>query len=123
MHLARIALVFLPIALCSCAAPADRMSFDPAPKPRVFAWDGSGNDPNKPRVRRKRTQILADENSANREREEALTSLRPYSTAWWTIYDQIEAEHDKRLARKLVICVGCSGHELQNDVTATIPRR
>ncbi len=109
MHLGQIALVFLPIALCSCAAPADRMGFDTSSKPRMFAWDGLGDNPNRPRVKVKRVKLSVDENSANRTREEALTSLRPYSTGWWAIQDEIEADYDKRLAPKLVICVGCVG--------------
>ena len=121
MRLAQIALFFLPIALCSCGAPADRMSFATSAKPRMLAWDGSGDNPNRPRVKVKRVQPSADENSANRTREEALTSLRPYSAAWWVIHDEIEAEHDKRLARKLVICVGCMRHSPQDDVTGSIP--
>ena len=121
MRLAQIALFFLPIALCSCAAPADRMSFYSSPTP--FAWDGSGNDPNRPRGKKKRVQILTDENPATRAREEALASLRPNSTAWWTIHNEIEAEHDKRLARKLLICAGCLRDPPQAEVTGTIPRQ
>ena len=94
MRLAQIALFFLPIALCSCAAPADRMSFDTSPEPRKFALDRVGDNPNAPRIKLKRIQVSADENSANRKREEALTSLRPYSAAWWAIQDEIEADHD-----------------------------
>jgi hypothetical protein len=120
MRLAQIALLFLPIALCSCAAP-DRVSFDTSPKPRMFAWDGSGHNPNAPRIKVKRVQVSADENSANRKREEVLTSLRPYSSAWWAIQNEIEADHDKRLARKLVICAGCLRHSPQDDATGTIP--
>lgn len=121
MHSSRIALFILPIALCSCAAPADRMSYDTSLRPQMFAWDGSGNDPNRPRAKVKRAEVSVDEYSANRTREEALTSLRPYSAAWWVIHDEIEADHDKRLARKLVICVGCVRHSLQGDVTGTVP--
>ena len=121
MRLAQIALFFLPIALCSCAAPADRVSFNTSPKPRMFAWDGSGDNPNAPRIKVKRVQVSADENSANRKRQEVLNSLRPYSAAWWAIQDEIEADHDKRLARKLVICVGCLRHSLPDDVTGSIP--
>ena len=117
MHRAQIVLFFLPFALCSCAAPADHMST----RPRVFAWDGLGNNPNLPRVKVKRAKILADENSANRTRKEALKSLHPYSAAWWAVQDEIEADYDKRLARKLVICVGCVRHSPQDGATGSIP--
>lgn len=121
MHLARMAVFFLPIALCSCAAPAARMTFDPSQKPRMLAWDGSGHDPNRPRVRVKRAVVSVDEDDANRKREQVFTTLRPYSAAWWAIHDEIKANHDKRLARKLVICGSCLRHSLQDEVTGTIP--
>ncbi|SDG67075.1 hypothetical protein SAMN05216338_100226 [Bradyrhizobium sp. Rc2d] len=36
-----------------------------------------------------------------------LGTLRPYSDAWWAIHDEIEAENDKQLGTKLVICPRC----------------
>jgi hypothetical protein len=41
------------------------------------------------------------------ERERTLTTLRPYSSAWWAVYDDIEGERDRQLAEKLVICRDC----------------
>jgi hypothetical protein len=121
VHLARILLLFLPIALCSCAAPAVRMNSDSSLKSRTFAWDGSGLDPNRPRAKVKRVRVLADEDSANQKRQEVFSSLRPYSAAWWAVRDEIEADHDKRLARKLVICSGClHGPPLDDVATGTI---
>lgn len=108
MHLVRIAFLLLPVAVSSCAAPADRVSFDTSPKRQMIAWDGLGDNPNRTRVVKvKRVQVSADENSGNRAREEVLTFLRPYSAAWWAVQDEIDADHDRRLARKLVICDGC----------------
>ena len=121
MRLAQLVLFILPIALCSCAAPGDRVSFNTSPKPQMFAWDGSGHDPNRPRVRVKRAVVSVDEDDANRKREQVFTTLRPYSVAWWAIHDEIEADHDKRLARKLVICGSCLHHSPQDEVTGTIP--
>jgi len=121
MLLARMALLVLPIALGSCVAPTARMSFDPSPRPQMFAWDGSGLDPNRPRVKVKRAAVPANEDDANRKREQVFTSLRPYSAAWWAIHEEIEADRDKRLAQKLVICGGCLRHSPQDDVTGTIP--
>jgi hypothetical protein len=43
----------------------------------------------------------------NIEREKALTDLRPYSAAWWAMREQIDAEEQKRLDAKIVICNGC----------------
>jgi hypothetical protein len=36
-----------------------------------------------------------------------LGTLRPYSDAWWAVHDEIEAENDKQLGSKLVICRRC----------------
>jgi hypothetical protein len=122
MRLARTIFCFLPIALCGCAAPAARVSFDSPSKSQLFAWDGSGQDPNRHRrVKIKRAELAGDENDANHEREKLLAAQRPYSAAWWAIHDEIEADHDRRLARKLVICAGCWRDSPPNDVTATIP--
>ncbi len=33
-----------------------------------------------------------------------LGTLRPYSDAWWAVHDEIEAENDRQLGTKLVIC-------------------
>jgi len=60
MHLARIFLLVLPIALCGCAAPVAHVNFDPSAKPRTFAWDGSGLDPNRPRAKVKRVSVAVD---------------------------------------------------------------
>jgi hypothetical protein len=121
MRLARILLLFLPIALCSCATPAARINFESSLKSRTFAWDGSGLDPNRPRAKVKRVSVPANEDSANQKRQEVFSSLRPYSAAWWAVRDEIEADHDKRLARKLVICGGCLHSPPLDDVTGTIP--
>jgi hypothetical protein len=122
MHLARILLLFLPIALCSCAAPAAHVNSGGSLKSRTFAWDGSGLDPNRPRAKVKRVSVLADEDGANQKRQDVFSSLRPYSAAWWAVRDEIEADHDKRLARKLVICSGClHAPSLDDVVTGTIP--
>jgi hypothetical protein len=121
MHLARIAVLLLPIALCSCAAPTARMGFDNSQKPRIFAWDGSGHDPNRPRVKARRTVVTAVEDDTNRKREQVFNTLSPYSAAWWAVHDEIEAYHDKRLGRKLVICSSCLRHSPRDEVTGTIP--
>ncbi len=36
-----------------------------------------------------------------------LATLRPFSEAWWVVHDEIEAENDKQLGTKLVICPRC----------------
>jgi len=120
MYPTRIALLFLSIALCSCAAPAARINFDTSQKSRTFAWDGLGRDPNLPRTRVKRARDPANEDDSNRKREKVFVSLQPYSAAWWAVHSEIEAENDKRLARKLVICASCLHPTSPVDVTGTI---
>ncbi len=36
-----------------------------------------------------------------------LGTLRPYSEAWWAVHDEIQAENDKQLGSKLMICPRC----------------
>ena len=120
MYFTRIALLLLQIALCSCTAPAARMNFDTSLKSRMFAWDGSGHDPNLPRARVKRGGYQTNEDDSNRTREKVFVSLHPYSAAWWAAHDEIEADNDKRLARKLVICDSCLQRSSQVDVTGTV---
>jgi hypothetical protein len=36
-----------------------------------------------------------------------LGTLRPFSEAWWVVHDEIEAENDRQLGTKLVICPRC----------------
>ena len=120
MYLTRIVLLFLPIAFCSCTAPAARLHPDISLKHRTFAWDGLGHDPNRPRAKVKRGGYPTSEEDSSRTREKAIVSLRPYSAEWWTAHNEIEADNDKRLARKLVICDRCLQRSSQVDVTGTI---
>ena len=120
MYPTRIALLFLSIALCGCTAPAAGINFDTSMKSRMFAWDGLGHDPNLPRAKVKRAGDPTNEDDSNRKREKVLVSLHPYSAAWWAVHNEIEADNDKRLARKLVICASCLQRSSQVDVTGTI---
>lgn len=92
-------------ALLGCAVA-------PAQERRPIAWDGLGRDPNKssnrtPIAKRRATTPAPAASDPNRERERVLGTLRPYSEAWWTVHDAIEAERDKQLGTKLVICPSC----------------
>ncbi|MGY4327153.1 hypothetical protein ACVWWG_001570 [Bradyrhizobium sp. LB7.2] len=51
-----------------------------------------------------------------------LGTLHPYSAAWWAVRDEIEAENDRQLGTKLVICPRCvpSSSPPGNDVTGSI---
>ena len=119
MYPTRIALLLLSIALCSCTAPAARLNYDTSLS-RMYAWDGTGHDPNLRRARVKRAGDPAIDDDSNRKREQVFATLRPYSAAWWAVHNEIEADNERRLARKLVICANCLHHAPQVDVTGTI---
>jgi hypothetical protein len=95
------------ILLSFCAALAG-CATAPVSERRPIAWDGLGADPNRAPVARHRVaNSAAAASDPNAEREKVLTTLRPYSKAWWAIEDEIEAENDRQLGSRLVICRHC----------------
>jgi hypothetical protein len=58
----------------------------------------------------------------NREKEKVLATLRKYSAEWVALHTEIEAEEDRRLKAKLVICRGCSPKE-DADRTGSLGKR
>ena len=62
--------------------------------------------------------VSADEE--NLKREETLRRLTPNSTAWWAVYDEIEAAKDRQLRQRLVICRGCFPARSEHDATGSI---
>jgi hypothetical protein len=120
MHQARIVSLFmLPIALGGCAYPSSRVQIDTSTKTRQIAWDGLGQDPNRPHRAVKHVQVSSVADDAVSIREQVMASLRPYSAAWWVVHDEIEADQSNRLARKLIICRGClnqSADEHQDSI-------
>lgn len=106
-------------ALMGCAVA-------PAQERRPIAWDGLGQDPNKASHRRSVTKQRAAspapaQDNPNQERERVLATLRPYSEAWWAVHDEIEAENDRQLGTKLVICPRCVQQPSpDDDVTGSI---
>ena len=124
MHFAKGALLFLSIALGGCASsPPHLVNLDRLAGPRTYAWDGLGRNPNLPRSTTGYRKVLADKGAPSLEREKILTSLRPNSAAWWAVHDEIEADHDRQLARKLVICSVCLPQSRSEDLTGAIPAR
>ncbi|MGX1319861.1 hypothetical protein AB7M17_003314 [Bradyrhizobium sp. USDA 377] len=80
----------------------------PAQERRPIAWDGLGQNPNRTHATKRRAATpLPAQDNPNQERERVLATLRPYSEAWWAVHDEIEAENDKQLGTKLVICPRC----------------
>lgn len=97
----------------------------PAQERRPIAWDGLGKDPNRPHVTKRRITNqapAASDPNPNRERERVLGTLRPYSEAWWAVHDEIQAENDRQLGSRLVICPRCveSSPPPGEDVTGSI---
>jgi hypothetical protein len=117
-RMAQTIFVLLPITLCSCAAPTAHMNVVTPTKSDQYAWDGLGRDPNRTHISARASRFssaYADE--GNNKREQVLATLRPYSTAWWIVHDEIESDLDSQLSRKLVICHRC----LPTDVVGSIP--
>lgn len=110
-------------ALMGCAVA-------PAQERRPIAWDGLGQDPNKDPNKASHHRSVTKQRAAspapaqdnpNQERERVLGTLRPYSEAWWAVHDEIEAENDRQLGTKLVICPRCVQRPSpDDDVTGSI---
>jgi hypothetical protein len=60
----------------------------------------------KPHVHHVATEIRSKPDP-NIENEKALADLRPHSADWWAMRDQINAEEQRSLTAKLLICRGC----------------
>ncbi|QAU45079.1 hypothetical protein EAS56_05375 [Bradyrhizobium guangzhouense] len=110
--------IFVLLSFCAvlagCAAA-------PAAERRSIAWDGLGQDPNRPDVAKRRVAgRAAPETDPNLERQRVLATLRPYSDAWWAVQDEIEAENDRQLGSKLVICRSCMARPPNEETTGSI---
>jgi hypothetical protein len=118
-----LALITVGLLVSGCASA-------PPPPPFSggrFAWDGLGQNPNKPvRHKRRPTMVLAsnkaDKPDPNAEREKVLGTLRAYSAAWWAVQDEIEAEEQKRINAKIVICRACLPTASPEEHTASVRR-
>ena len=95
---ALIAMSFAVVGFASAQAPVGG----------PFAWDGLGQDPNKPLRNTKRMMRLPARPDPNAERKKVLNTLEPYSAAWWIVHDAIEAEEQRRVNNKIVICRACA---------------
>jgi hypothetical protein len=83
----------------------------PPPVCGAIGWDAYDRALAKP-VRLKRqlanaTRSKPDPNIDSEKAQKALTDLRPYSAAWWAVREQMDAEEQRRVSAKLVICRGC----------------
>lgn len=108
------ALLLLSLALTGCAVgPQVHLAPDPAFKPARYAWDGTGEDPNQPRSASRPSR--ATRAAAVSELDRPQAGLQPYSKEWWQAQDGIEAEHDARVNRSLIICRGCLDQQPQPE--------
>ena len=97
------AFLLLSLALAGCAvAPQGHLASDPVFKPARYAWDGAGEDPNRPHAASQPTRA-----AARSERNRSQAELQPSPKEWWQTQDGSEAEQDARINRSLVICQGC----------------
>lgn len=87
----RIAILLLPLALGACAQYGV-MNNSASTGPRAFAWDGAGEDPNLPRRTPRRSANASQAMMEPSEGEREQVS---------------DADADRNLASKLVICKGC----------------
>lgn len=106
--------IVITILLAGCASA-------PSTTTTSIAWDGLGRDPKLTLVKRhaQRVAFATRRDSPNVDREKVLATLRPYSDAWWIVHDEIDAENDRQLNSKLLICRGCLARD--NDVTGSVP--
>jgi hypothetical protein len=110
--------VFVLLSFCAVLVGC---AVAPAQERRPIAWDGLGQDPNRPPVTKRRiTNRAPAAIDSNQEREKVLATLRPYSDAWWAVQDAIEAENDRKIGSKLVICRSCVAQRPSEDVTGSI---
>jgi hypothetical protein len=86
-RLNRVAVLLLPIALGACDQHL-AMNAPSSTGPRTFAWDGAGEDPNRPQPKRQRVATPRVAQGMSGEQEPT-------------------ADEDSALARKLAICRGC----------------
>lgn len=71
------------------------------------AWDGLGRDPDLPPHRQRLAHAVAIVDPTVEE-DASLASLTPRSSEFFAAQRKIDADRDKRLAAKLIICRGCS---------------
>lgn len=111
------------LLLAGCASGQDGFGRRSAsPGVRAVAWDGLGPDPERPLHKARKDIDTAASALAGREqqRQRKLATLQPYSAAWWAVYDEIEADRDASLTKRLAICAGCGAELPPDETTASV---
>jgi hypothetical protein len=123
-----IALLFSAIALAGCCASGTGCYAPVAGTP--VAWDGLGPPPDdQPRVV---TAAGVIEEQPRRPAKPAIrpngggtaaSAIKPHSDEWWAQKEAEDRNAEKALARKLIICRGCSSSSTKEDgPTGSVPR-
>jgi hypothetical protein len=115
----RFALLLVPMALSGCG-PAHHVWVRSFLKTNRIAWDGLGRDPNRLVQIKRQIKFKEAETETSINRAAKLASLEKYSPARWSAHDAIESGEDKRLAKALVICRGCSAPSEDPELTGSI---
>jgi len=123
-----IALLFSATALAGCCASGTGCYAPVAGTP--VAWDGLGPPPDdQPRVI---TETGVIEQQPKRPAKPgvrpngggtAASAIKPHSDEWWAQKEAEDRNAEKALARKLIICRGCSSSSTKEDgATGSVPR-
>jgi hypothetical protein len=88
----RIAILLLPVVLGACAQYG-ATNTQASTGARAFAWDGAGEDPNQPRRTPRRAANVAQATEPSVDEPDLASDA--------------DADADRDLANRLVICKGC----------------
>jgi hypothetical protein len=111
-HLLILLTIALVVSGCASAPP---------PSCGPISWSGLSQVPNRPAQHKNHVADTSPEPDPNNEKEKVLGTLRPYSSAWWAMREQIDAEEQRHLTAKLMICRGCLP-KTDSDNTGSIER-
>lgn len=85
-----------------------------------FAWERPATARQKHHPAITAAAKKAGEPDPNTDREKVLATLRPYSAAWWVVQNEIDAEEQRHINAKLVICRSCLQKGDPVDHTASV---
>jgi hypothetical protein len=119
-----VACLFAAVALAGCCLSGNGC-YAPLPGAPV-AWDGLGPPPNDGAVATERKSKRQPKTEAAIRPDydaTALSDLKPHSREWWAQQEAADQAAQSALAKKLIICRGCSPPPVRNDdVTSSFAR-
>ena len=116
-------LLLMTLALAGCVSNPSRFLL--AASTKAYAWDGLGQDPNRP-VRlttRAKPAVSASAHTHEIDDDEKLALVQKFSPEWRSIRDDIERRQDAKLAKAMIICRGCGSSAKVEDETGSIRGR